>query len=74
FDLESELALMQEHHVDVLVSKNSGGKATEAKLAAARSQGIPVMMLARLALPNGITPFEQIDACSEHILNFGSKK
>jgi len=74
FDLENELALMQEHQIDVLVSKNSGGKATEAKLAAARSLGIPVMMLARPALPNGITAFEQIDVCSEHILNFGSKK
>jgi len=74
FDLENELALMQEHQVDVLVSKNSGGKATEAKLAAARSLGIPVMMLARPALPNGITTFEQIDVCSEHILNFESKK
>jgi len=74
FDLENELALMQEHQVDVLVSKNSGGKATEAKLAAARSLGIPVMMLARTVLPNGIITFEQINVCSEHILNFGSKK
>jgi len=74
FDLESELARMQEHQVDVLVSKNSGGKATEAKLEAARRLGIPVMMLARPALPDGITIFEQIDGCSVHILNFGSKK
>ncbi|MEH6358069.1 MAG: precorrin-6A/cobalt-precorrin-6A reductase [Pseudomonadales bacterium] len=74
FDLENELTLMKQNQVDVLVSKNSGGKATEAKLEAARNLDIPVMMLARPALPDGITAFDQIDACSEHILNFGSKK
>jgi precorrin-6A/cobalt-precorrin-6A reductase len=69
FDLESELALMKERQVDVLVSKNSGGKATEAKLAAARRLGIPVMMLARPELPVGITIFDQLDDCVTAVLN-----
>lgn len=69
FDLENELALMHEHQVDVLVSKNSGGKATEAKLEAARSLGIPVMMLARPALPKGITIFDELDDCASAVLS-----
>ncbi len=69
FDLESELALMHEHQVDVLVSKNSGGKATEAKLAAARRLGIPVMMLARPKLPAGITIFDELDDCASAVLS-----
>jgi len=68
FDLENELALMQEYKIDVLVSKNSGGKATEAKLEAARSLGIPVMMLARPELPAGITIFDELDDCLAAIL------
>lgn len=70
FDVAGELALMQAHKIDVLVSKNSGGKATEAKLEAARRLGISVMMLARPDLPEGMTIFEQLDDCSEAILKF----
>ena len=69
FDLEHELALMKEHQVDVLVSKNSGGKATEAKLEAARNVGIPVMMLARPELPNGMTIFDELDDCVSAVLS-----
>lgn len=67
FDLDNELALMHEHQIDVLVSKNSGGKATEAKLAAARRLGIPVMMLARPKLPAGITIFDELDDCASAV-------
>lgn len=69
FDLESERTLMQEHQLDVLVSKNSGGKATEAKLTAARELGIPVMMLKRPELPDGIAVFDELDECIEAVLN-----
>ncbi len=47
FTLEGELALLDAHRVDVIVSKNSGGTATEAKLEAARRRGIPVVMVER---------------------------
>jgi precorrin-6A/cobalt-precorrin-6A reductase len=51
FDIASETALMQREGIERLVCKNSGGSATEAKLAVARALGIPVLMLRRPALP-----------------------
>ena len=47
FDRDSEAALMDRHAIDVLVTKASGGAATQAKLAAARDRGIPVVMIDR---------------------------
>ena len=46
FALAEEDALMREHRIDVLVSKNSGGAGT-AKFAAARNLAIPVIMVER---------------------------
>ena len=51
FTLAGERALLEAGRFDVLVSKNSGGQATEAKLDAARERGLPVVMLARPVLP-----------------------
>ena len=47
FGVEDELALLQTHAIDVLVTKASGGDATYAKLAAARQLGLPVVMVRR---------------------------
>lgn len=52
FTVVSETALLRQHRIDTLVSKNSGGP-TEAKLAAARAAGIRVVMVARPAAPAG---------------------
>jgi precorrin-6A/cobalt-precorrin-6A reductase len=54
FALEEERALLLRHRIEVLVSKNSGGDATAAKLAAARELGLPVILLARPATPPGL--------------------
>ena len=53
FELEDEIALLRSHAIDVLVSKNSGGDAAYAKIAAARALGLPVVMVRRRALPAG---------------------
>src|SRR5258708_134446 len=47
FDMQSETTLLKQEKIDVLVSKNSGGTATYAKIEAARNLGIPVVMIAR---------------------------
>ena len=49
FTLKAEAALMLEHAVDLLVTKNSGGTATAAKLVAAHELRIPVLMVDRPA-------------------------
>ncbi len=60
FSVEDEVALMRDGHVDVLVTKNSGGAATEAKLEAARALDIEVVVVERP--PRGNVPaFESID-------------
>ncbi|MDA1323401.1 MAG: cobalt-precorrin-6A reductase [Proteobacteria bacterium] len=53
FDLAAETALLSDWHIDALVSKNSGGQATIAKLHAARALGIPVVMIDRPPVPPG---------------------
>lgn len=61
FSIESERALLRTERIDAVVTKNSGGAATQAKLAAARELGIPVVMIARPPSPPGHT-FHDIDA------------
>ncbi len=55
FTIGDERALMSDHKIDVVVSKNSGGAATYAKIAAARSLALPVVMVRRPAPPDGPT-------------------
>jgi precorrin-6A/cobalt-precorrin-6A reductase len=51
FTLEGELALIDRHALDVLITKDSGGEMTQAKLAAARARGLPVIVVARPPRP-----------------------
>ena len=62
FQLEAERALFAAEGFDVLVSKNSGGGATEAKLQVARERGLPVLILARPALPAVDREFAAVEA------------
>ncbi|HKP61962.1 MAG TPA: cobalt-precorrin-6A reductase [Polyangiales bacterium] len=51
FALADELALLEREAIEVIVSKNSGTAATYPKLEAARSLGLPVVMVERPILP-----------------------
>ncbi|ARV62001.1 cobalt-precorrin-6A reductase [Nostocales cyanobacterium HT-58-2] len=53
FALENERKLLIEHQIDTIVSKNSGGDATYAKIIAARELGIKVVIVKRPATPPG---------------------
>lgn len=53
FSPADESRLLAHHRIDVLVTKDSGGDQTDAKLAAARAAGIPVVVVDRPALPVG---------------------
>ena len=61
FDEANEQALLAAERVDCLVTKNSGGDATVAKLEAARRLGIEVIMVERPAVPQRLT-FETLGA------------
>ncbi len=51
FHVEKELCLLAEHRITHVVTKNSGGEETRAKLTAARLKSIEVIMIARPAKP-----------------------
>ena len=51
FTLAAEIDLLRANAIDLIVSKNSGGPATYAKIAAARALGLPVVMVERPARP-----------------------
>jgi precorrin-6A/cobalt-precorrin-6A reductase len=51
FTVDGELALMRRLSIDIVVTKNSGGPMTAAKLVAARRLGLPVIMVDRPPVP-----------------------
>lgn len=54
YTVEGELALIREHRLGVLVTKDSGGAMTTAKLVAGRTAGLQVIMVDRPPLPPGL--------------------
>ena len=64
---DDELSLLREHHIDALVTKNSGGDMTRAKLDAAAALNIPVVMVARPQLPAGVTAVGTVEEAAEWV-------
>jgi precorrin-6A/cobalt-precorrin-6A reductase len=62
FTVDGELELMRSREIDVLVTKDSGGEMTSAKLEAARQLEIPVVIVRRPPLPSAETVATVADA------------
>lgn len=62
FALKDEIALMQEHQIDTLISKASGGEGTRAKLDAAAKIGARIILLRRPPPPDGERVFSVDEA------------
>lgn len=58
FSLSQELELMRSESIEAIVTKNSGGNATYAKIEAARILGIPVVIVERPAAPQAETLYD----------------
>jgi precorrin-6A/cobalt-precorrin-6A reductase len=65
--LDAERDLMNTHRVRLLVTKDSGGELTVAKLDAARAIGLPVVMVDRPPLPHGVDVVATVDAAVDWV-------
>ncbi len=59
--VEEEFALLRDKHITHIICRNSGGKASYAKVAAARLLGLPVIMIARAPSETGTASLEAIE-------------
>lgn len=72
YGYHDEAALLREHRIEALVTKNSGGGLTRAKLDAAAGLGVAVVMIYRPALPPGVRVVDTVDAAVDWVLSPGN--
>lgn len=70
YTLAAELALLAEHHADVLITKDSGGEYTWPKMQAAGKLGIPVVVVRRPAVPDGVPMVAGVDEAVEWLRGY----
>ncbi|MDT5007522.1 MAG: precorrin-6A/cobalt-precorrin-6A reductase [Mycobacterium sp.] len=68
---DDEHALLVEHRIDCLVTKNSGGEMTRPKLDAAAALGVSVVMVDRPALPIGVNMVTTVDDAVDWLSSLG---
>ncbi|MCT2594649.1 cobalt-precorrin-6A reductase [Streptomyces sp. N2-109] len=71
YHLDGERALLREHSIDIVVTKDSGGTATAAKLTAAREAGLPVVIVVRPPLPEGVAAVPGVASAGERLRELG---
>jgi precorrin-6A/cobalt-precorrin-6A reductase len=76
FSEAADRALLEQHRIDVVVAKNSGGEATYGKIAACRALGLPVIMLRRPALPEAesVATAGEVLAWLDHALTLSTAR
>ena len=62
FTVEHEIKTLRADGITHLVCKNSGGREGQTKLTAARTLGLPVIMVDRPAMPDGADTVQTLDA------------
>jgi len=67
FNLEDEKQLIKEYKIDAIISKNSGGNSTYAKIKAAAEAGIPVYQFKRPCLPPLLFQFDNQADCIKQL-------
>jgi precorrin-6A/cobalt-precorrin-6A reductase len=74
FTLASDRELITSRQIDILVARNSGGSGARAKIDAARELGIPIVMIARPALPERrrVESIEEVMAWLGHDARLGA--
>lgn len=70
FTVADEAALLARHRIEVVVTKNSGGPATAAKLVAARDAALPVVMIDRPPVPPDMAVVGSVSAAHRWISEF----
>ena len=60
YSYDDERHLLIDHAVDVLITKDSGGHQTQAKLDAASDLGVPVVIISRPAPISGAPSVDQV--------------
>jgi precorrin-6A/cobalt-precorrin-6A reductase len=73
YHYDDELALLRDHRIDALVTKNSGGDMTRPKLDAAAALGVAVVMVERPPLPSGVATVATVDEAAAWVRSTGSR-
>ena len=76
FSEAHDRALMADHGINVVISKNSGGNAAYGKIAAARTLGVEVIMIRRSSATNAaaVTTIDEAVAWLDHALTLATAR
>ena len=72
YGYDEERELLRSRGIEALVTKNSGGALTQAKLDAARALGVAVVMIRRPALPDGVAVVSSVQDAVAWVLGQGN--